>query len=174
MDETPYSKACREAMESLAQDHRVIFVGQAVAVKGTALRAHFVNIDPGRLIEVPVFEDTQAGMCLGLALTGYVPVCVFPRWNFAILAANQIVNHMDKWESMGGGKPHIIIRVAVGRDKPQDPGHQHKADYSEQFLDMCKHCTHHWCYEPDGVHIAYSKAISVPRIHIITEYGQFY
>ena len=48
---------------------------------------------------------------------------------------NQLVNHVDKLEIMSDGewKPNIISRVGKGSDKPLDPGHQHKADYTEPF-----------------------------------------
>ena len=118
-----------------------VFCGQAVAVEGTALRGTLLNIPQNKLIEFPVDEDFQMGFCIGLAHSGLLPVCIFPRWNFLLAATNQIVNHLDKFYSMSDGKcvPKVIIRVAVGSEQPVDPQCQHKGNFTEAFRLMCKH-----------------------------------
>ena len=63
----------------------------------------------GKRIEMPICEDFTVGFCTGLALEGYIPVCFIPRWDFLILAANQIINHLDKIPLLGGFKPKVII-----------------------------------------------------------------
>ena len=65
-------------------------------------------------------------------------VTFYPRWDFLICAANQLINHLDKLEVMSDGewKPNVIVRVGKGSDKPLDPGHQHKADYTDSFEKM--------------------------------------
>ena len=59
--------------------------------------------------------------------------------NFTIIAANQIVNHIDKWPLMSDGRsrPKVIIKAIVGSCHPLDPGHQHKANYTQAFKSMC-------------------------------------
>ena len=47
-------------------------------------------------LEMPVDEEMQMGITIGLAMQGIVPVSFYPRWNFLILALNQLVNHLDK------------------------------------------------------------------------------
>ena len=117
-------------MEELALDPRVLFLGQGVLDAGTFMSTTLQGVPEDKRIELPVMEEAQLGMSIGLALSGYVPVSVFPRWNFLILAANQLVNHLDK---MGG---RVIVRVGVGSSKPLDPGEQHKGDYTEAFRQM--------------------------------------
>ena len=74
------------------------------------------NIDMSRRLELPVVEEMQMGMSTGMALAGLVPVTIYPRWNFLLLATNQIVNHLDKLKHMsnGGYRPKVIIRTGVG------------------------------------------------------------
>ena len=36
------------------------------------------------------------GMTIGLLMAGKIPVSIYPRWNFLLLAINQLVNHLDK------------------------------------------------------------------------------
>src|SRR3990167_9571398 len=133
-----YFDEITKAMALLAQHPKTLFVGQAVRYDGQRAHATFKDVPMDRRIEMPVCEDFQMGFCTGLALEGYIPVCFFPRWDFAILAANQIVNHLDKIPLLGGFRPKVIIRTAVGASSPLDPGPQHTQDYTRQFADMCK------------------------------------
>ena len=85
-----FDEMCR-AMEFLARDERTIFLGQAVACPGTAMSNTLKNVSRDKLLEMPVTEEMQMGMTNGLALGGHVPVSIYPRWNFLLLAVNQIV-----------------------------------------------------------------------------------
>ncbi len=120
-------------MNMLARDPRVVFLGQAVAVAGTVMRSSLEDIDPARLIELPVEEDFQMGMSIGMALAGQIPVSIFPRLNFLMLAMNQLVNHLDKLSKLveTGPVPKVIVRSSIGSERPLDPGPQHKGDLTE-------------------------------------------
>ena len=111
----------------LAEDDRVVFLGQGVRFSGTFMSMTLDGVDPDRRIELPVMEEAQLGMSIGMALAGFIPVSVYPRWNFLILAANQLVNHLNVM------RPHVIVRVGVGSSKPLDPGQQHVGDFTEAF-----------------------------------------
>jgi len=130
-----YGNALRDAMGLLAQDERTLFLGQAIAYSGQAAFKTFDFVPPERRIELPVAEDFQMGLCTGLSLEGYIPVSFYCRWDFLLLAANQLINHLDKLPLMGW-TPKVIIRVAVGRSKPLDPGPQHRGNYTEAFHRM--------------------------------------
>lgn len=138
-----YFDTLREAMRLLSADPRTLFIGQGVRWDNNAQFRTFQDADGtpivplDRRIELPVIEDFQAGFCLGLALQGYLPVCVYPRMDFMILACNQIVNHIDKlpYTSFSG---RVIIRVGVGAKYPLDSGRQHTQDYSAAFRLMLR------------------------------------
>ena len=123
-----YFDELKRSMEYLATDPRVVFMGQAVAVPGTAMSNTLKGVDPTRLIELPVAEEMQMGMTNGLAIAGLVPVSIYPRWNFLLLAVNQLVNHLDKFPLMsnGGYRPKVIIRTSIGSERPLHPQHQHR------------------------------------------------
>ena len=127
------------AMELLGSHSNTIFMGQSVEVAGTAMRNTLLNVDPDKLLELPVEEDFQLGLSIGMALSGMVPISIFPRWNFLLLATNQIVNHLDKLkdltQSESPGK--VIIRTGIGSKKPLHPGPQHTGDFTEAFKLMC-------------------------------------
>ncbi len=125
-----YRSALSCAMADLSRDPRVVFMGQGVRNKGTFMSTTLNGVNLRRRIELPVAEEMQLGMSIGMALAGFVPVSIFPRWNFLLLAANQLVNHLDKMQ------PHVIVRVGVGSTKPLDPGPQHRGDFTEAFRSM--------------------------------------
>jgi len=114
-------------MEELALDSRVIFLGQGVSYPGTFMSTTLEGVKKNKRIELPVAEEMQLGISIGMALNGFIPVSIYPRWNFFILAANQAVNHLDKMQ------PHVIVRVGVGSSHPLDPGPQHTGDWTEAF-----------------------------------------
>lgn len=135
-----YQIELSKAMEMLAQDDKVIFIGQSVAVAGTAMRTTLEKISTEKLIEMPVDEDFQMGVANGFAIAGYIPISVFPRWNFLLLATNQIVNHLDKLKEISRLEvpPKVIIRTGIGAIKPLHPGPQHTGDFTKAFQLMCQ------------------------------------
>ena len=128
------------SMDYLAEQSDTVFLGQAVAVAGTAMRNTLLNIEEDKLIELPVEEEFQLGLSIGLSLNQRIPICIFPRWNFLLLATNQIVNHLDKLKDLtqvqNPGK--VIIRTGIGSENPLHPGPQHTGDFTEAFKLMCK------------------------------------
>ena len=133
-----FTEACTQAMQELARDPRVIFLGQNVLYPGHVGYDSMKSIPDDRKIEVPVAENTQMGMSTGLALAGYVPVTIYPRIDFLLLAMDQLVNHLDKLEAMSQGqfRPQVIVRTMLGATYPLDPGPQHSGDYSFAFRSM--------------------------------------
>lgn len=122
-----YRAALSQAMEEMACDSRVVFLGQGVRDPGTFMSTTLQGVPLNQRIEMPVAEEMQMGMSIGLALAGFVPVSIYPRWNFLLLAANQLVNHLDKMQ------PRVIVRVGVGSSTPLDPGPQHTSDFTDAF-----------------------------------------
>lgn len=137
MNKITYFDELKRAMNWLAEQPNTIFIGQAVKFAGTGMSNTLVDVPENRKIEMPVAEDMQAGISLGISLIGTVPISIFPRWNFAICAANQIVNHIDKWPMMSPDNPgKVIIRTAVGSVFPLDPQNQHKINATNAFRKM--------------------------------------
>ena len=123
-----YKQEVIRGMQLLAQQPNVVFVGQGVSVKANCLHEQLVGVPEHQRLEVPVFENTQLGMCLGMALTGLLPVCLYPRLNFLYCAWDQLCNHTDKWRQMTGKPAKVIIKTILGATKPLDPGPQHSSE----------------------------------------------
>lgn len=173
-----YFEELKRSMEFLAQDPRTVFIGQAVSVAGTAMTNTLKDVPRDRLIELPVAEEMQMGMTTGMALTGLVPVSIFPRWNFLLCAINQLVNHLDKVHVMsnGGYKAKAIIRTGIGSQRPLHPQYQHVGDFTEAFRSMCSTIEVIRLDEPADVFPAYERALlrEDGRSTILVEYGDYY
>lgn len=169
-----YKETLTEIMTEFSRDNDTIFIGQQIVYRGNPMSTTLDDVPKDKMIEVPVMEETQMGMSLGLAMTGKRVITFYPRWDFLISAANQLINHVDKYELMTGQKVHIIIRVGKGSDKPLDPGHQHKANYMEEFKTMCKNVTILDCKTIDDIKINYELAKNKKGIYIINEYPELY
>lgn len=171
-----YFDELKRAMEMLSGDPRVIFMGQAVEYAGTAMSNTLKDVPKEQLLEMPVFEDTQMGMTLGLALAGYIPVSIYPRWNFLVCATNQLVNHVDKITMMSDYKPRIIIRTGIGSERPLHPQHQHVGDYTDAYRLLCPNVDIIRLEEPRHVYDAYCTAYlrRDGKATILVEYGDYY
>ena len=149
-------------MEHLGSFPETVFIGQAVSEPGTAMSNTLKDVNPDKLIETPVFEEMQMGISIGLALNGYLPISIFPRWNFLLLAANQLVNHLDKISNFSENKysPKVIIRTAIGSIRPLDPQSQHTGDFTEGFKKILSNVQIVKITEPDQIFPTYEKALN--------------
>lgn len=130
-----YSEALTEAMSWLGEQDNIAFIGQAL--RGGTFQSHTLDgVPDNKLLEFPVQESFNIQFAIGAALSGLTVVAIIPRINFLLIAFGDIVNLLDKLPEMTNGqvKPHLIIRTAVGPDKP-DPKVQHTGDYTTAFLD---------------------------------------
>ena len=136
------------------------------------------DINPIKRLEVPVFEDTQMGMSIGMALTGQRIISIFPRWNFLLCATNQLVSHLDKLPTITEGKvnPNIIIRTSVGSQRPLFPGHQHIGNMSDAYRKMLSNVEIIELEEPGDIFDSYKKAYERDdgKSTLLVEFGDYY
>lgn len=171
---SPYKDALTNAMTELAKLEDTIFIGQQIVYAGNPMSTTLGDVPKEKMIEVPVMEETQMGMSLGMAITGKTVVTFYPRWDFIVSATNQLVNHLDKFQLMTEKKVNIIIRLGKGSDKPLDPGHQHKGNYFEEFKSICKNIEFHDLKTPNDIELAYKYATKEGGIHVLVEYPELY
>ena len=162
------------AMQMLASRPNTIFLGQGVGEKGTTMSATFDGVVSDRRLEMPVAEDMQAGISIGLALQGYLPICVYPRWNFLICAANQIVNHVDRLPLYSDYRPKVIIRVATPSKSPFNPGPQHDDDFTAAFKLMLRTTEVLTLEREQDIVPSYEWALTSPNSVILVEYTEHY
>lgn len=169
-----YKDALTDAMTFLGGQKDIVFIGQQIVYAGNPMSTTLGNVPKDKMIELPVMEETQMGMSLGIAMTGKTVVTFYPRWDFIILAANQLINHLDKYKLMTGKTANIIIRLGKGSDKPLDPGHQHKGNYLSEFKTLCPNIEFHNLTDYSLIVDAYKNSYKSGNIHVLVEYPEKY
>ena len=173
-----YFDELKKSMNYLADNEKTIFIGQAVEVPGTAMTNTLKEVNSKKLLELPVAEEMQMGMTLGLALDGNIPISIFPRWNFVLLAMNQLINHLDKVNIMSnnGFKVKAIVRTGIGSQKPLHPQHQHIGDFTDMVRKMCRSLDVIQLNEPEDIFPSYKKALNREdgKSTILVEFGDYH
>jgi pyruvate/2-oxoglutarate/acetoin dehydrogenase E1 component len=155
-------------MHLLARDDRSIFIGQSVCYDGAAIYHSLDGVPMDKRMEFPVVENLQLGYCTGLSLTGKLPICIYPRMDFMLLAMDALVNHLDKLP-MFGWNPKVIIRARVGQKKPLDAGPQHTQNYTDAFRQMLTTVAVLELRRAEDVLPTYERALRSKRSTIIVE-----
>lgn len=170
-----FDQLCVTMLE-LARHRDTIFVGQGVGCAGTTMTDTLKDVPPEKLLEFPVAENLQAGFCAGMALEGRTPICIFPRWNFMICAADQIVHTIDRLPTYSRGqyRPKVIIRVATPVVSPFYPGPQHDDDFTDVFRSMCRTVKVVTLQTADAIKREYQRALEADHSTILVEYTKLY
>jgi pyruvate/2-oxoglutarate/acetoin dehydrogenase E1 component len=118
--ELSYAEAIREALAiALEGDERVFLMGEDIGVYGGAFqvtRDLVERFGEERVMDTPISELGGAGVAVGAALTGLLPVYEFQFSDFSMLAMEQIVNQAAKLRYMLGGSVHVpvVFRMPTG------------------------------------------------------------
>ena len=173
-----YKNELVRAMEWLATKPDTVFTGQAIGMSGHAISNTMVNVPQDKRVELPVFEETQMGIATGMAMTGWVPITCYPRFDFFILSLNQLINHLDKIQDMSKGdmKPKVIIRVAVGSKVPFSAGPQHTQNHTEAIRQMLTEVEVVELIEPEQIFEAFQTAYEREdgKSTLIIEHAEYY
>jgi len=172
--QSPYKDALTDAMTFLAEKDNTMFIGQQVVYAGNPMSTTLGNVPKEKMVELPVLEEVQMGMTLGLAMEGKTVISFYPRWDFIVSAANQLINHVDKYELMTGKRANILIRLGKGSDKPLDPGVQHKNNYLEEFKSICPNIKFHNLTDKATILDKYVQAFNEGGVHVLLEYPEKY
>jgi pyruvate dehydrogenase E1 component beta subunit len=106
--------------EEMRRDERVFLLGEEVAEYNGAYKVSQGMLEEfgyKRVIDTPIAELGFAGIAVGASMNGLRPIVEFMTWNFAILAADQIINSAAKMLQMSGGQYHcpIVFRGGNGQ-----------------------------------------------------------
>jgi len=146
MPEMRYFEAVTQAIqEEMARDDRVFIFGEDVGLVGGTFRCTeglMAEFGSRRVRDTPIAEAAIVGLAIGAAITGMRPIAELMTMNFAIVAMDQIVNHVSKMRYMFGGgvKLPLVIRAPAGG------GTQKAAQHS--------HCIESWFMNTPGIRVA--------------------
>jgi pyruvate/2-oxoglutarate/acetoin dehydrogenase E1 component len=128
-----YAQALNEALrEEMREDARVFLMGEDIGLHGGIFRVTKDLMDefgPDRVRDTPISESGFVGLGVGAAVAGMHPVVELLFMDFALVAADQIVNQAAKLRYMSGGtlKVPIVIRTEQGG------GRGNGAQHSQSF-----------------------------------------
>ncbi|GLI37236.1 alpha-ketoacid dehydrogenase subunit beta [Geobacter hydrogenophilus] len=146
MSEMTYRDALNLALkEEMRRDPSVVTWGEDVALyEGSfkVTRGLLAEFGEERVKDTPISENTIVGVSIGAAMGGLRPVAELMTVNFALLAMDQIVNHMAKIRSMFGGQTRLPMVVRA----PGGGGSQLGAQHSQSLETYFMHCP--------GIHVA--------------------
>ena len=162
-----------EAMEFIGKQPDTLFLGNGL-LNGYRIYGTMDKVELNRCSEMPVAENLKMGVAIGIALCKFVPVVIFPRMDFMLIASDQIINHLCLMPKMSGEqfKLPVIIRCIVGSQYMKfDVGHQHKKDFSSLFEPYMKVVR----LEKDSDIVAeYKKAYESSEPTMLVEYKDLY
>jgi pyruvate dehydrogenase E1 component beta subunit len=128
-----FREALREAMsEEMRRDKSVFLLGEEVAEYNGAYKVSQGMLDefgPKRVIDTPIAELGFTGIAVGASMNGLKPIVEFMTWNFAILAADQIINSAAKMMQMSGGQYHCPIVFRGGNGTAGQLGATHSQSF---------------------------------------------
>ena len=126
---TNYCEAMLEAHQWLMRERPEVFcIGQGLWSPwyvGSSMRDLEKEFGVERVIDTPVSEAATTSAALGAALSGYRPIVVHPRMDFAVLAMDAMVNQAANWNHMFGGGISVPLTVRMIINRGGEQGAQH-------------------------------------------------
>jgi pyruvate dehydrogenase E1 component beta subunit len=133
-------EALRDAMaEEMRRDEAVFVMGEDVGVFQGAFKVTEGLLDEfgeKRVRDTPISENTIVGTGVGAAMVGLRPIVELMTVNFALLAFDQIINHMASVPYMFNGNTRVpmVVRMPGGGGHQLGPTHSHS--FEPMFLQI--------------------------------------
>ena len=131
-----YLEAIRQALfDAMEADSRVCCLGEDIGAYGGAFRATqglLERFGADRVLDTPISEQAIAGAAIGAALMGQRPVAEFQFMDFALLAADLMVNFAAKAHWRWGATVPVVFRGPSGAGQGGGPFHSQNPE--GQFL----------------------------------------
>ena len=127
-----YKEAMIQTQTELGEQG-AIFIGYNVKY-GNAIGT-LKDVPDEQKLETPVAENLMAGLAIGMSFEGFLPVVYYERHDFMLVAADAIINHIDKIERISHGefKCPVIIRAVTADAGPFYSGITHSQDFTKVF-----------------------------------------
>lgn len=166
----------RALHDAMAEDPTVFVLGEDVAHYGGMFRATEGLLDrfgDARVIDTPISESAFVGMALGAALSGKRPVAELMFFDFALVAADPLLNQIAKTSLMTGGTvaAPLVIRTQGGGYKGA------AAQHSQMLEALFVHVPGLKVFAPSRPTDAYhmlTEAIRDPNPVLFIEHKQLY
>jgi pyruvate/2-oxoglutarate/acetoin dehydrogenase E1 component len=132
-----YAQALNQALrQALQSDPRVFLMGEDIGHHGGIFRVTKDLIDefgPERVRDTPISESGFTGVGIGAAVAGMRPVVELLFMDFALVAADQIINQAAKLRYMSGGQVAVPIVIRGQQGGGRGNGAQHSQSFEGWF-----------------------------------------
>lgn len=133
-------QALNEAMdEEMSKNDKVFLMGEEVGLYDGAYKISkglLAKFGEKRVIDLPITEQGFAGMAIGAAMGGLVPICEFMTWNFSLQAIDQIINSAAKTPYMTDGRQGVPIVFRGPNGAAAGVAAQHSQDLTSWYASV--------------------------------------
>ena len=103
----------------MTHNPKVVLLGEDIGINGGVFRATVglsQKFGPERVIDTPLAESMIAGVAIGMATQGLIPVAEFQFMGFIFPACNQIIAHAARMRNRTRGRLHcpMVFRAPYG------------------------------------------------------------
>jgi pyruvate/2-oxoglutarate/acetoin dehydrogenase E1 component len=135
---TTYREAIRDALaQQLADDPDVLVIGEDIGAYGGVFKVTLGLIErfgPQRVVETPIAEAGFVGAAIGAAMTGKRPVVELMFMDFALVAADQLLNQAAKMRYMSGGQFRVPLTIRTQQGIGSGTAAQHSQCLEAFFM----------------------------------------
>ena len=135
-----YAQALTEALrEEMRADPRVFLMGEDIGHHGGIFRVTknlIQEFGADRIRDTPISESGFVGLGIGAAMAGMRPVVELLFMDFALVAADQIINQAAKLRYMSGGAVSIPIVIRAQQGGGRGNGAQHSQSFESWFAQV--------------------------------------
>lgn len=135
-----YAQALNDALrEEMRADPRVFLMGEDIGHHGGIFRVTKDLIDEfgaDRVRDTPISETSFVGLGIGAAMAGMRPVVELLFMDFALVAADQIVNQAAKLRYMSGGTVSVPLVIRAQQGGGRGNGAQHSQSFESWFAQV--------------------------------------
>jgi acetoin:2,6-dichlorophenolindophenol oxidoreductase subunit beta len=135
-----YAQALNQALrQEMRADPRVFIMGEDIGHHGgifTVTKGLWEEFGADRVRDTPISESGFVGLGIGAAMAGMRPVVELLFMDFALVAADQIVNQAAKLRYMAGGTVSIPIVIRAQQGGGRGNGAQHSQSFESWFAQV--------------------------------------
>jgi len=127
----------RGLAEEMERDPKVLVMGEDVGVDGGVFRVTeglYERFGPTRVMDTPLAESGIVGTGIGLALTGFRPVCEIQFTGFVYPAVNQLFAHVARYRNRTRGRYHLPMVIRMPYGGGIHPPEHHSESYEALFV----------------------------------------
>lgn len=140
MPEITYGQALNEALrEEMRRDPQVFLMGEDIGLYGGLFRVTqglLAEFGPERVRDTAISEAGFLGLGIGAAMMGLRPVVELMFMDFALVAADQIINQAAKMRYMSGGQVSVPIVIRSQQGGGRGNGAQHSQSFESWFAQV--------------------------------------